>query len=400
MLKLKKMRNYVIRAGLDLAAAIYKPPHVKDIQALITSQIKKIPYYSGYGDDFSKYPYLDASKIKEVMKSIRRKPFAIFACTSGTTGLPVTFIRDIRSVVAEQYFMEQYAQWKGMYRIIMRGEKFISPENDPECIFLDVPMAKEMYVSSYHLNENRMDGVIKCIQGKRNACLWAYPSTAAFLAEYCIRNRVRLPISSVVLSSETMTDLQADTIEQGFGCRIKDWYGLAERVAALYRCEAGCYHIPLNYSNIEFLPNGDGLFEIVGTSLHNHAMPLVRYRTGDLVELLEGRCSCGSSDDVVVKRILGRSSAVIMLDGRAIPECTAGCTVKESKHVRNFQIHVRENGMVRYDIVREPSFSRSDEVLLHELISNVFPRNVYEIRYVDDIPRTENGKQKMVVHES
>src|SRR5262249_18606348 len=42
------------------------------------------------------------------------------------------------------------------------------------------------------------------------------------------------------------------------------------------------------YGYVEFgAPDEEGLREVIGTSFHNMAMPLVRYRTGDYVRLIE-----------------------------------------------------------------------------------------------------------------
>ncbi|MFO1499625.1 MAG: hypothetical protein U1G07_14740 [Verrucomicrobiota bacterium] len=54
-----------------------------------------------------------------------------------------------------------------------------------------------------------------------------------------------------------------------------------------------CYFVP-QYGFVEFGPaNEDGLREVIGTSFHNMAMPLVRYKTGDYVRIVEDSVARG-----------------------------------------------------------------------------------------------------------
>ena len=87
-------------------------------------------------------------------------------------------------------------------------------------------------------------------------------------------------MKAILTSSETLVPEQKMVIEQAFMCKVFDYYGMAERAAAIHTCEHGSYHIVPEYSIVEFVRNGtleDGYYEIVGTSLNNNAMPLIRY---------------------------------------------------------------------------------------------------------------------------
>jgi phenylacetate-CoA ligase len=47
-------------------------------------------------------------------------------------------------------------------------------------------------------------------------------------------------------------------------------------------------HLTTDYSHVELV---DGF--VVGTTYHNEAMPLVRYRLSDQTTFVPGQCSCG-----------------------------------------------------------------------------------------------------------
>jgi phenylacetate-CoA ligase len=84
----------------------------------------------------------------------------------------------------------------------------------------------------------------------------------------------------------------------------------------------------MDYGLTEFEPVPDvepadaksRVMEIVGTSLYNRAMPLVRYRTGDYVRVstVPAACPCGRGFPVV-DSILGRQADVVITpDRRAV----------------------------------------------------------------------------------
>ena len=78
-----------------------------------------------------------------------------------------------------------------------------------------------------------------------------------------------------------------------------------ERTVAISQCEQGTYHVHMDYSLVEFeaadqvqtghMQSDEYIAEVIGTSLHNLSMPLIRYRTGDYVRLKKNpeKCACG-----------------------------------------------------------------------------------------------------------
>src|SRR5258705_155174 len=72
---------------------------------------------------------------------------------------------------------------------------------------------------------------------------------------------------------------------------------MAERVAFATECEFGSMHVNPDYSYVEIVDsNGQatrGAGYVVGTTFHNLAMPLVRYKLSDRTRWISGGCRCG-----------------------------------------------------------------------------------------------------------
>jgi phenylacetate-CoA ligase len=179
------------------------------------------------------------------------------------------------------------------------------------------------YLSSYHLSDATAQAYVEALQSWDPVLIQAYPSSIALLAQHLRQRQQRYQgkaLRAVTTSSETLLADDRAAIEEVFGVRVMDWYGQTERVAAIGQCEHGQLHIVDDYSYVDLIPRGDGLHEMVGTAFGNDAMPLVRYATGDLVELMptDELCQCGRAHRRVA-RVLGRQDDVVLLpDGRRI----------------------------------------------------------------------------------
>ncbi len=115
--------------------------------------------------------------------------------------------------------------------------------------------------------------------------------------------RDKLKLRLAMLGAEPWTTETRAKIEDGLGLEAFNNYGIAEvggpGVAVECRCKSG-----LHVWEDHFLPEiidpktGEVLEaeeegELVITPLSREAMPLLRYRTGDITRMLEGECDCG-----------------------------------------------------------------------------------------------------------
>jgi phenylacetate-CoA ligase len=133
------------------------------------------------------------------------------------------------------------------------------------------------------------------------------PSYALFLAEHAAKKGIDLAKDSKIRitwhTGEPGASIPATRarIETAFGARAYDLPGLTEIAAWGFECDAraGLTHVHEDYCYPEVLdpqdrpvgPGGRG--ELVFTSLYRRAMPLLRYRTRDIVQVADRKCPCG-----------------------------------------------------------------------------------------------------------
>ena len=133
------------------------------------------------------------------------------------------------------------------------------------------------------------------------------PSYALFLAEHAAKKGIDLARDTKIRitwhTGEPGASIPATKakIEASFGARAYDLPGLTEIAAWGFECDAraGLTHVHEDYCYPEVLDEEDrpvgpgGRGELVFTSLYRKAMPLLRYRTRDIVQVADRRCPCG-----------------------------------------------------------------------------------------------------------
>lgn len=354
-------------------------------------------------EDLVKLPFMDKHTVRENFDKLiaknKCKKCATLGQTSGTTGTPLNIYRDYNSVNIENAFL--YRRYTSVTdfrkkKIILRGQLITPVEQQEPPFWKFNPADNELIMSSYHLSNKTAKIFIEKIKEFNPQIIYAYPSSAYLLAKHFTQANEELNLQAVFTSSEKLEDKHRELIEKTFNCKIYDWYGQAERVAAIGQCEKGTYHIIEDYSIVETISSDNGL-ELVGTNLDNYIMPLLRYKTGDIVELSENKCSCGRNFREVSK-IQGREANYILInDGPkyvAFNHITRGVNnIIESQFVQE-----KMNELI-INIVTNDNFCEKDkELLIKNTLEHTCSDLSIIINEVSQIPRGANGKFKEVIN--
>lgn len=101
-------------------------------------------------------------------------------------------------------------------------------------------------------------------------------------------------------------------IENAFGAKVVDFYATEETGIIAWECpHGGGYHVDQDFNFVEVVkPDGTPaepgeVGEVVLTNLYQRAMPIIRYRVGDLAALSTEPCACGRSLPVL-RELRGR----------------------------------------------------------------------------------------------
>lgn len=124
----------------------------------------------------------------------------------------------------------------------------------------------------------------------------------------------------VVVGGEVATPLMRRQITDGFRAPVYEWYGSVEFNLVAWECpSSGDLHTCDDGAIVEIVRDGRPVApgergEVVVTGLHSFAMPLIRYRLGDVATRGPDRCTCGAPFSTI-RGIQGRMHDWFVLPG-------------------------------------------------------------------------------------
>ena len=129
----------------------------------------------------------------------------------------------------------------------------------------------------------------------------------------------RPDLSKIVYVGEPLSPRTRALLESNLGVEVFGYYGASETSALGIECRAhDGTHLFTERNIVEMAPDqrGGPAGEIVVTTLHQRAMPLLRYTLCDLIELKPGPCSCGL--DYPRVQVQGRADASLSILGATV----------------------------------------------------------------------------------
>lgn len=175
------------------------------------------------------------------------------------------------------------------------------------------------------------DRVVTSIQDFEADALFCTPSYANYLAEHIRKNYQMEPselgIKIMSVGGEPGGGLPEvrKKIEQDWGCKVVEAMGNADMAPVMFsECQEqdGMHFVGSDYvlceiinpDTGEVIPMADGVEgELVYTALDRECVPLIRFRTRDLVQVYTSPCKCGNPSFRL--RCIGRTDDMLILRG-------------------------------------------------------------------------------------
>jgi phenylacetate-CoA ligase len=334
---------------------------VQQMQNILRHAFENIPFYrkrfmecafNPYRDfqdigDIKRIPVLRQSEARNAKEQLAYNPElrnSIELRTSGTTGEPFICYASPKHWIVEQGVLWRHWKWMGYkFRDRMAIIRSYVPQKGAPLWKID-KARNFYYLSAYHISEENVDPYIRKLREWKPKFLRGYPSSLYLLAQFMKARSLSIdaPIA-IITASETLLPHYRKLIEETFNAPVFNWYGMAEPAITMVECDAHTgMHVNAEYGLCELLEDRDlpsNERRIVATSLHNTAMPLIRYETKDIAVMMEGgKCSCGRSLPVV-KTILGRSDDFLYgSKGRILPSVNFYTLFYEYPEYLRFQI--------------------------------------------------------------
>lgn len=234
---------------------------------------------------------------------------------------------------------------------------------------------------------------LQCLLDNQATVIVCTPTYALHLAEVARGLGIDLRSSAVrigIHAGEPGASLPnvKHAIETAWGAICFDHAGATEAGAWAFDCEAQSGAIHLNETQFIFEvidpQSGESVEagqrgELVITNLGRAGMPVLRYRTGDLVELTTEPCACGRRFARIKGGVVGRADDMIIVRGVNLYPSAIDNLIRGVPNISEYEVNIqRIAGMDELTIKIEPvdllGFEETARALAHEF------RNQYSIR--------------------
>ncbi len=257
----------------------------------------------------------------------------------------------------------------------------------------------------YHRMPLARQAEILCARNPRY--LLAYPSNVLELADYFRAKGLSLPaLTEVRTYGEPVDEDVRDECRNVWGVPVTDMYSCEEVGYLALQCpEHQHYHVQSEAVLVEILDEFNQacapgqIGRVVVTSLHDFAMPLIRYEIGDYAEAASP-CDCGRGLPVVTRVPGRRRNLAALPDGRCfVPEVRKASWTSIGR-IERLQLVQKLIGQIEINVA---AASPLTEVERRALIAAIGAdlRHPFElsITELDEIPRHDNGKLESFVSE-
>jgi phenylacetate-CoA ligase len=241
---------------------------------------------------------------------------------------------------------------------------------------------------------------IRLLADLRPDILTCTPSYAVRLGEAARDAGIELNLRAGLFGSEPWSEELRATIEDLLGLAALDIYGLSEVIGPGVATEclerSGLHvnedHFPVEAVDPDGVPVPDGVPGELVFSTPREAMPLLRYRTGDIASLSHAPCACGRTL-VRMSKVLGRRDDMLVIRGVNVypREIEAVVLRHASPH---YQVVIdRRAAMPRLIVACEEADAGLEPALSAELGLSCDVR----VLPAGTVPRVESGKAVRVV---
>lgn len=326
--------------------------------------------------------------------------------TGGSTGSPLSFFvsRDrLHSRAAATWRHNRWAGWDVGDKVALLWG---APRDRPSTVWRsrlrNRLLDRRLFLDTGHLTETRLADFHQALKRFRPKVLLAYAGSIVLFARY-LQSRRQQPYEpqAIITSAEVLEPANRALVEAMFGCPVFNRYGCREVSVIASECsEHQGLHTMAEGLLIEIVHDGrparpGQLGSILVTDLLNQAMPLIRYRIGDLGAWEAGPCRCGR-DLPRLKSIAGRvTDFLVGRDGRLVSGVfLATYLVAQRPSLGQVQIHQEKAGQLLYRIKPARAFrARQDLDYLQETSRRYLGEGtVIDWEMVDSLNAEPSGK--------
>ena len=399
---------------------------LKLLRSILEYVYKEIPYYRRVIkkcgmqadkvdtiNDIQSLPFLDKNTINLNVDNLYNPRFSVKYyknTTSGSTGHPVTFYDDGfkagLGVAEENRIKNNYGLKIGLReaRFVRLTEETISLNS----IFKKRKMLiNQMILPGMNLSEEIFERIKNKLFKFKPEIIYGISSALYEFTKYFKDKGVLSSpwkVKLVICWAAPVFDHYTDLLRNFYGCPVVNLYSTREVGHIASTCPEGKLHLHEENRLVEIVKDGKPVEEgkrgeIVVTTLRDYAMPMIRYKTGDIGRISKKRCRCGRGT-TVLEELEGRLGDILYLTNGRIISPNYCCRIMMSPDIADaisqFKI-VQTGGMsLEIRVVKSPKFRAQHERMILSNLENSLGRGTsLDLRFVTRIDPQPSGKYQI-----
>ena len=366
-------------------------------------------------DDVRRFPFLVKDTIRQRRQDMVWRdegPGVALVRTSGSTNEALQFYTSSTREAQINAARMRGHEWVG----IRRGDRELYYWGSP--IELNAQgkikrirdwLINDGLTNGFEITPERVKGYFEQWKAWRPKCIFGYPSTFALTVTMARQQGIdlgelkRRGLKVIITTSEVLTDVDRQMTADAFGVPVYDSYGLREAGLVGHECDHGTMHcmdehVILETIDPQTLEPTDGEGELVVTNIMGPAMPVIRYRTGDIVTLSDEPCPCGRTlSSITISG--GRIADFVLTDqGKWVVGYSFIYICRSVKGIVKFQVQQDRVGEIRILLVTDANFPADGiEQTIAATRARLGSTDEIVVELVDDIAPAASGKYRPVV---
>jgi phenylacetate-CoA ligase len=213
----------------------------------------------------------------------------------------------------------------------------------------------------------------------------------------------QIALRCISVNSEMSTQAERDHLSERFGCPVLDEYSSEELTRIAAQCRCGTYHIfeDINYMETRLQADGSGV--LIGTNLHNYAMPMIRYEQNDLGRIEERHCDCGWGFRALTDLQGRKNDSFVMPSGKSISsgfllDAAYEVLLTYRTAVKDFCLIQKSRNEVILEVVTGKGWNPNVRGAIESRFAAFFELGVrFSIAPVELCSKTKSGKRNPII---
>lgn len=346
---------------------------------------------------------------KLLSKGLHRRNVRI-SSTSGSSGTPFIFAKDKFSHSFTWALIKNRYKWHNVFL------------NSNQARFYGIPLQKKKYFFErfkdflmnryrfvvFDLSDYKLEEFANKFRTRRFRYVYGYTNSIVVFSKYLIRHNINVKrelcptLECCIVTSEQCSLSDKSIIEKALGVPVYNEYGASELDLIAFSNKENKWIVSSESVYIEIVDdNGKNLKNgavgrIILTSLHNKAMPFIRYEIGDLGSIEE----CSVTKQTYLSTLNGRLNDMIYLpSGKIVPGFTLYYVIRQILEncgiINEYLIkQVKLNSFIVEIVSKQPISVTHSEIIISTMEQYLEPNLSIDVVNVDSIVRTKSGKFK------